>query len=428
MNRKELNNVYQNELTPKQKKVLTLFLSGQTDEQIAWDLGATHRSTTSHQLRNISKKFGFPPEVEPDYRCTLIELFAKYNPELVSLKSLEKCGYSSHNIRFPEGPEPLNSPFYIERSFVETNCFQAIRQSGALIRIKAPKQMGKTSLLKKIIAEAKNHKYHSAYLNFSLIENEKLSGQDNFICSFSTYLANQLLSAPPVSELQQDMIGCTAYFKKILKQSEGIFVLALDEVDRLFEYPEIYQSFFPMLRNWNENASESEVWEKLRLVIVHSTENYGKLNINQSPFNIGLPIKLEEFDEKQVKNLAVRHGLDSQNITSLMSLVGGHPYLIQLALYYLAAEDKKVGHLLKSATTDEGIYGQHLRRHLENLKDSKELGTLFKQVLNSNQPVKLEYKTQQIYQLEAMGLINVINNLVTPRCHLYREYYRERLI
>lgn len=428
MNREELNNVYQNELTPKQKKVLTLFLSGQTDEQIAFSLGATHRSTTSHQLRNISKKFGFPPEVEPDYRCTLIELFAKYNPELVSLKSLEKCGHSSHNIRFPEGPEPLNSPFYIERSFVETNCFQAIRQSGALIRIKAPKQMGKTSLLKKIIAEAKSYKYHTAYLNFSLIENEKFSGQNNFIRSFSTYLANQLFSAPLVSELPQDMIGCTAYFKKILKQSEGIFVLALDEVDRLFEYPEIYQSFFPMLRNWNENASESEVWEKLRLVIVHSTENYGKLNINQSPFNIGLPIKLEEFDEKQVKNLAVRHGLDSQNITSLMSLVGGHPYLIRLALYYLAAEDKKVEQLLKSAITDKGIYGQHLRRHLENLKESKELSTVFKQVLSSNQPVKLEYKTQQIYQLEVMGLINVTNNLVTPRCHLYREYYRERLI
>ncbi len=428
MNREQFNNIYQNNLTPKQKKVLTLFLAGHSDEQIAWEIGATVRSTTSHQLRNISRKFGLPPEVEPDYRCNLIESFAKYNSELVSLKALEKCGHNIHNIRFPEGPEPLTSPFYIERGFVEANCFRAIRQPGALIRIKAPKQMGKTSLLKRIIAEAKNYKYHTVYLNFSLIENEKFSGQDNFIRSFSTYLANQIPSAPSVLESQQDMISCTAYFKKVLKQSEGVFVLALDEVDRLFEYPEIYQNFFPMLRNWNENASESETWEKLRLVVVHSTENYGKLDINQSPFNVGLPIKLDEFDEKQIRNLAIRHGLDSQNIISLMSLVGGNPYLIRLAFYYLASEDKKIGQLLKSATTDAGIYGQHLRRHLETLEDNQELAKVFKQVLSGNEPVKLEHKTQQIYQLESMGLINVINNLVIPRCHLYREYYRERLI
>lgn len=429
MNREQFNDVYQNELTPRQKKVLTLFLEGQSDEQIAWKIGATHRSTTSHHLRNISKKFGFPPEVEPDYRCSLIELFAKYNPELVSLKALEKCGHNIHNIRFPEGPEPLDSPFYVERIFVEANCFQAIKKPGALIRIKAPEQMGKTSLLKRMIAEAKSHKYHTVYLNFSLVENEKFSRQDSFLRSFSTYLVNQLPSAPPVEEWQQDtMISCTAYFKKVLRQSKGIFLLALDEVDRLFEYPEIYQNFFPMLRHWNENASESEIWEKLRLVVVHSTENYGKLDINQSPFNVGLPIKLEEFNEEQVRNLAIRHGLGSQNIISLMSLVGGHPYLIRLALYYLACQDRKIEQLLKEANTDAGIYNQYLRRHLETLEDNQELATVFKKILSSNKPVKLEYKTLQIYQLESMGLIKIVDDLVTPRCHLYQEYYRERLI
>ncbi|PSB26361.1 AAA-like domain-containing protein [Chlorogloea sp. CCALA 695] len=428
MNREQFNNIYRNELTPKQKKVLTLFLAGQSDEQIAKEIGATHRSTTSHQLRNISRKFGFPPETEPDYRCNLIELFANYNRELVSFKALEKCGHNFPSIRFPEGTEPLSSPFYIERSSVEANCFQAIQQPGALIRIKAAKQMGKTSLVKRIIAEAKGRKYHTVYLNFSLIENKKFSEQSSFLYSFSTYLANQLPSSPLGEEFPQDMIGCTAYFKKVLKQSQAIFLLALDEVDRLFEFPEIYQNFFPMLRNWNENASESEIWENLRLVIVHSTENYGKLDINKSPFNVGLPIKLDEFNEEQVKNLAIRHGLDSQDIVSLMSLVGGHPYLIRLAFYYLASQDKKIEQLLKEATTDAGIYNQHLRRHLETFVNNQELTSVFKQIVNSNYPVKLERKTQQIYQLESMGLIKILGDLVAPRCLLYQKYYQERLI
>lgn len=381
MNREQFNDIYHNEFTPKQKKVLYLFLEGNTDEEIAWKIGVTNRSTISKHLTNISREFGFPPETEPDYRCILFELFAKYNSELVSRKALEKCGHNICNVRFPEGPEPLNSPFYIERGSVEANCFQAIQQPGALIRIKAPKQMGKTSLLKRIVAEAKARSYHTVYLNFSLIENEKFTTQATFIRSFCTYLANQLPLAPIVSKMQHNMISCTAYFKKILNQSEAVFVLALDEVDRLFEYPEIYQNFFPMLRNWNENASESELWEKLRLVVAHSTENYGKLDINQSPFNIGLPIKLNEFDGNQVKTLAIRHNLDSQNFTAIMSLVAGHPYLVRLALYYLATEDTSIERLLQEAATDTGIYNQHLRRHLETLKENKELATVFKQIL-----------------------------------------------
>ena len=44
INQENFEKIYQDELTPKQKKVLPLFLAGQTDEQIAKELGATHRS------------------------------------------------------------------------------------------------------------------------------------------------------------------------------------------------------------------------------------------------------------------------------------------------------------------------------------------------------------------------------------------------
>ncbi len=430
MNQETFDKIYQSELTPKQKKVLPLFLGGQTDEHIATEIGATHRSTASHQLRNISKRFGFPPETEPDYRCNLVELFAKYKPELVSVKALEKCGYIIHNIRFPEGPEPLNSSFYQERSPIESRCYRAIIEPGALIRIKAPKQMGKTSLLKRIRAEAKKNNYSTVYLNFSLIETNKFASENDFLRSFYAYVINQIPTAPPLTEWDQDtpsMVNCTKQFQSLLKQLDSVLVLALDEVDKLFEYPEIYKNFFPMLRNWNENANESETWEKLRLLVAHSTEDYGRLDINQSPFNVGLPIKLDEFTEEQVQSLSMRHGLDSKNILPIMSLVGGHPYLVRLALYYLVRQDLTIIQLLKEASTDAGIYTDHLRRHLETLQENQELGTVFKQIVTTNEPVKLERKTRQIYQLDSMGVIKITNNLVMPRCRLYQEYFGDRL-
>ncbi|MDM9580126.1 AAA-like domain-containing protein [Nostoc sp. GT001] len=426
INQENFEKIYQDELTPKQKKVLPLFLAGQTDEQIAKELGATHRSTASHQLRNISTKFGFPPETEPDYRCNLIEMFAKYKPELVSAKVLEKCGYIIQNIRFPDGPEPLNSAFYQERSPIESRCYTAIKEPGGLIRIKAPKQMGKTSLLKRIIAEAKKSSYNIVYLNFSLIEKNKFTNANDFLRSFYAYVINQLPSAPSLSVWDKDtpsMVNCTLTFYRLLKQLDGVLVLALDEVDKLFEYPEIYENFFPMLRNWNENANESETWEKLRLVVAHSTEDYGRLDINQSPFNIGLPIKLEEFTEEQVKSLAIRHGLDSKNILPIMSLVGGHPYLVRLALYYLVCQDVTIEGLLKEATRDTGIYTEHLRRHLETLQENQELGRVFQEIVSNTQGIKVERKNRQLYQLDSMGVIKFSNNFVMSRCRLYYEYF-----
>lgn len=78
----------------------------------------------------------------------------------------------------------------------------------------------------------------------------------------------------------------------------------------------------------------SELWEKLRVVIVHSTEVYVPSNINQSPFNVGKNVELVEFSPGQVQDLAGRYGLSaSASYTDmLMALVGGHPYLIRKAL------------------------------------------------------------------------------------------------
>ncbi|WP_460200017.1 AAA-like domain-containing protein, partial [Scytonema sp. NUACC21] len=45
---------------------------------------------------------------------------------------------------YPSGSVPLDSPFYLERSFLKEQVYQEIGKPGALIRIKAPREMGKT--------------------------------------------------------------------------------------------------------------------------------------------------------------------------------------------------------------------------------------------------------------------------------------------
>ena len=47
---------------------------------------------------------------------------------------------------YPSGAVPLNSLLYIERPPIEEQACEEINKLGALIRIEAPKEMGKTSL------------------------------------------------------------------------------------------------------------------------------------------------------------------------------------------------------------------------------------------------------------------------------------------
>ena len=55
-----------------------------------------------------------------------------------------------------------------------------------------------------------------------------------------------------------------------------------------------------------KKPNEIERWDQLRLVIVYSQESYEPKDINQSPFNVGVPIELGPWTVEEVKDLAAR--------------------------------------------------------------------------------------------------------------------------
>ena len=339
------------------------------------------------------------------------------------------------SLEYPDGSVPLDSSFYLERNGIESLCYQTLKNPAALIRIKAPKLMGKTSLARRIVAEGIRQNYQGVYLDLGSVNKEVITNLDKFLrwlcckVSLELELDNQVDSAWNTSFLGSND-NCTAYFKKyILKQINSPLVLVLDEVDRLFQYSEIVEDFFGMLRSWHEKGKTSDVWKQLRLVLVHSTEIYIPLDYHQSPFNAGVPVELEEFNQQQVKDLAARHGINSQEslLKELRVMVGGHPYLLRLAMYDVATGKTTFKDLLQSATTEAGIYSNHLRSLLNILRSASDLDLVqaLERVVNSNVGVELD--SMQIYKLHSLGLVVRKNNHVTPRCQLYREYFRRVL-
>lgn len=341
------------------------------------------------------------------------------------------------------GLVPLGSRFYVERPPIELRCYEEVLKPGSLIRIKAPSQMGKTSLMVRILEQAKRQSssfpnsevVHTVALSLQRADKAVFSDLDKFLRWFCTAITRKLQISHRVDEFWSETFGskgnCTAYFEDcILANLNSPLVIALDQVDEVFLHPEIADDFFTLLRSWYEEAAYGEsgnpLWQNLRLVIVHSTEVYIPLDINKSPFNVGLAIDLQEFTPVQVHELAQRYrlNLSETELSQLMSLIAGHPYLIQQAFYHLARPDLTLNQLLQTAATDAGIYHNHLHRHLRHLQEHPELATALNQVIQASAPVELEQLLA--FKLHSMGLISLQGNQVIPSCELYRQYFGDR--
>jgi len=173
-------------------------------------------------------------------------------------KLLEKVP-SVNRLENPHHPVGLNSPFYIERQSleslhytIESFCYEAIAQPAALIRIKAPKQMGKTSLIDRILAQARNYNYRTVRLNLQDIDKVNFSNLDNFLRWFCAYISLELNISDRVHDFWKQPIGskisCKTYFQDyVFQQIDTPLVLACDEVDQLFSYTEVSQGFFGLL-------------------------------------------------------------------------------------------------------------------------------------------------------------------------------------
>lgn len=332
----------------------------------------------------------------------------------------------------PKGQISLGSQFYIERSPVEESCFKTVMQPGSLIRIKASRHMGKSSLMVRVLDHAAQQGCKTVFLSLNMADRSILQDLDKFLQWFSAsvglglHLPNRLNGY--WDELFGSKISCKIYFEQyLLAKTMQPVVLALDDVDRLFDYPELADEFFGLLRTWHEQAKNRDVWQQLRLLVAHSTEVYIPLNVNKSPFNVGVPINLGSFTSEQVMQLAKQYQLELSptDVAKLIEIGDGQPYLTQLALYSLWRDNTAPAQLLPEATADRGIYSDHLQRLLWTLAKDPALTQALAKVVQASNPIKLDLV--QGFKLESLGLVKLQGNEASSSCDLYTSYFGDRL-
>lgn len=331
----------------------------------------------------------------------------------------------------PDGQVPLKSAYYVKRPPLESDCYKTIEKPGSLIRIKGPRQMGKTSLMTRIQEHGISIDYNTISLSFKEADRAIYDDLDIFLKWFCSSITYGIDLPDEISHYWKGILGsinkCTKYFQKhILPGITKPMILCLDDVDEVFQYYEIATDFFGLLRIWHEKSKNDDLWKKLRLVIVHSKEAYIPLDHNQSPFNVGVPIEIVVLNFIQVEDLISRHELnwDQVQIDRLMSMLGGHPYLLQVALREIVRGRQTLETLLRIAPTEEGPYSDHLRRHLLNIEKAGLIESI-KKLVTSDKPVKID--ATDAFKLHSMGIALFKGNALILLCDLYRQYFISRL-
>ena len=331
------------------------------------------------------------------------------------------------------GAVPLDSEFYIPRS-VDAELETSISKRDSIVLIKGARQMGKTSLLARGLQHARNQGLRAVSTDLQKFNAESFKSVDHLYMALAASIADQLELDVLPADVWDQRRGPNANFerfirKQVLGSVNTPLVWGMDEVDRLFVTP-FGNEVFGLLRSWhNERALEpSGPWSALTIAIAYATEaNLFITDLNQSPFNVGTRLMLEDFTPLQVAELnrRYRNPVKSQeDLGRLYRLVGGQPYLVRRGLHELATGRLTFDTFEEQAVRDESFYGDHLRRMLVLLVRDVELSDVMRGVLDNRGCPSPE----TFDRLKSAGL--VVGNFpeeARPRCKLYASYLRRHL-
>jgi len=335
--------------------------------------------------------------------------------------------------RLETGGLKLDSPFYVRRK-ADEEASRLVSRPGETILIKGPRQVGKTSLAARARAAAEGKGQQTCYIDFQLIDTSRLTNAGTLFQYIAARIAKELHTTIKPRDVWDDMLGDADSLTDFIQQAvladttdEKPTVLCLDEVDNVFKY-QYRDSFFGTLRGWHNRRATHPVWNRFNLLIAHSTEPALFIqDLNQSPFNVGTPFRLSDFDRDEILWINAGHSSplkSAEEVERLTRLVGGHPYLVRQSFYMLTAHGTSIGQLDQIADDEKGPFGDHLRRHLWVLRESERLRATLKQVILGNGCGSED----DFQRLRGAGLLEGDSRTTArARCELYSRYFRKHL-
>ena len=333
----------------------------------------------------------------------------------------------------PCGAMPLASTFYVVRP-VDQEFRAAIARRDSIVLVRGARQMGKSSLLARGLHEARSRGVLVVLTDFQALSASDFDSLDRFYYALGDSIADQLdLEVSPADKWDSRRSPNTNFDRflrrEIFESLDAQIVWGLDEVDRLFTCT-FGTEVFGMFRSWhNKRALDPDGhWGNLTLAIAYATEAHLFISdLNQSPFNVGTRLTLEDFGKDQVADLNRRYGSplkDEEQLAVFFRLVNGHPFLVRRGLHELATRTTPFELFEVEANRDEGVFGDHLRRMLVTLAKDRSLLDVVRGALRG-----LPVDPDSFYRLRAAGVMaGETAGEGRIRCQIYTEYLRRHLL
>lgn len=333
----------------------------------------------------------------------------------------------------PGGALPLHSILYISRSSDDEFC-HAIARHDSIVLVKGARQVGKTSLLARGLEAARMVGAQVLLIDFQHFGLAAFESAAKLLLAMAELIAYQIELPSAPHENWNDLLSPSSNFerfmrRKVLADEESYFVLALDEVDRLFNH-DYASEILGLFRSWHNLRAldPNGPWSRLTIAIAYATEAHLFIaDLNQSPFNVGTRLTLEDFTSEQLAELNGRYGsplIDSKQLVSFQRLVGGHPYLAQRGLYEICKRKATLESLEKNADHDNGPFGDHLNRLLLSLQQDQNLLQELRGFLLSGSSLS----NSGFYRLRSAGVLSGDSaDEPRPRCDLYARYLKKHL-
>jgi nucleoside phosphorylase len=332
------------------------------------------------------------------------------------------------------GAVPLESEFYIVRP-TDQEFLEAIKRRDSIVLVKGARQMGKTSLLARGLHLARNTGAQVVLTDMQTLGAEELASAETLFRTLGSMIARQLRLTSYPKDVWDPQQAPNRNFEdflryEVLERISAPLVWGLDEVDRLFSCS-FASGVFGLFRSWhNARALDPGApWPRLTLAMAYATEAHLFItDPNQSPFNVGTRLTLEDFTFKQVIELNRRYRSPLRDISELErfhKLLNGQPYLVRRGLNEMSSHDLQLPILEQRAVLDEGPFGDHLRRYLLILGQNAALRDTLRKLLQGRSVPSDE----DFYRLRSAGLLSGHTaQEARPRCQLYADYFKRHLL
>ncbi len=330
------------------------------------------------------------------------------------------------------GAVPLDSPFYIERP-VDKMFHAAIAKHASVVLIKGPRQTGKTSLLARSLQQERQRGFRVAFTDFQRLDMDAWESVESFYIRLAENLATQL-NAPPPSLTWKANRGANDNFDAYMRDatlmaSDSPLVWGMDEVDKLFPCS-FSNQVFALFRAWhNERALDPNCpWKRLTLAISYATEAFMFISdLNQSPFNIGVRLSMNDFQLSEAEEMNARYGHPLKTdgeLRQFCDFVGRSPYLVRRGLQEMVLQNWSFAQFEKQASLPHSCYRDHLQRLAYAISKDPALQATVHILLQKGALVD----EASFYRLSSAGVLQGETPLEASfRCRLYEIYLRKQL-